>query len=193
MLWPVRRGVRERAGAVVAAVGRKGDRPARAQLHQGLQRIIHGRCLPGRGPRWPRWSPCDASCSLLVRYVMNMRPPGCAKPRSSTFSTRKPEADLGADRIQVGIEGLFGDRKVGQPHRHDAAAAPDKQRERLLQRNDFQRAGVGHGVVGQQRLDGRIDQHLQLRQLRMQPVLHGDADTGSETPADRWRPVPPRA
>ena len=102
---------------------------------------------------------------------MNMRPPGCSKPRSSTFSTRMPRLTLARMGFKLRVEGFFGDGEVGEPHRDHAALAPDEQRQRLLQRNDFQRAGVGHAVIGQQRLDRGIDQHLQLRQLRMQAEL----------------------
>src|SRR6202008_197923 len=60
------------------------------------------------------------------------------------------EADLGANGIQIGIEGLFGDGEIRQPHGNDTALAPDEQCQCLLQRNDLQRAGVGHVVVGEQ-------------------------------------------
>src|ERR1700737_2636836 len=39
----------------------------------------------------------------------------------------QPEADLGAQRIEPRVEGLLGNAELGNPHRHDARGAPDKQ------------------------------------------------------------------
>src|SRR5215467_920955 len=48
------------------------------------------------------------------------------------------EAHLGANGIEVGIERFFRDGKVGDAHGNHAALAPYEERERLLQRNDFE-------------------------------------------------------
>ena len=42
------------------------------------------------------------------------------------------EAHLRADRVQLRVERLLGDAKLGDAHRHDAVPAPHEQRERRL-------------------------------------------------------------
>src|ERR1035437_654079 len=59
-----------------------------------------------------------------------------------------PQADFGADRIELRIEGFFRNGKLGEPHRDHAALAPDKQGERLFKGDDFEGPGIGHAVVG---------------------------------------------
>ena len=105
---------------------------------------------------------------------MNSWPAGCWKLTSSIVRHSHAQAHLGADRVERSVECLFRDGKIRQADRHNAALAPDKERKRLLERNNLERAGVRHIVVGEQRFNGRIDEHLQLRQLRMQAVLRGE-------------------
>src|SRR5215469_16671936 len=39
------------------------------------------------------------------------------------------ETDLGPNRIQIGVERLFGDAELGQANRQDTVGAPDKERQ----------------------------------------------------------------
>ena len=50
------------------------------------------------------------------------------------------EAHLRADRVERRVERFLGDAEVGDAHRHDAALAPDEERERRLHRRDLERA-----------------------------------------------------
>ena len=175
MVSPVGRDVGQRARRVVAAVGGEGDRRDDAHLNQRLQWRLHG-----RPPRPSTEMATDVGLRRQLLLVAQIAHEDVAARMGEAeivdAQHAHAEAHLGADGIQLRIERFFGDREVGQPHRHHAALAPDEQRQRLLQRNDLQRARVGHVVVGDQRLDGRIDEHLELRQLRMQAELRGDGE-----------------
>ena len=81
------------------------------------------------------------------------------------------ERDLGADGVERGVEGFFGDGELGQADGYDAVFAPDEKGEWLFEGDDFEGAGVGHVVVGDERFDGWIDEHLELRELRLQAEL----------------------
>src|SRR5580658_22689 len=84
----------------------------------------------------------------------------------------KTKAYFGPDRIQVRVECLLRDGEVGDPHRDHTTAAPYEKCERLLQRNNFQSAAIRQVIVGGKRFDGWVDQHFELRQLRMEPILY---------------------
>src|SRR5262249_58461415 len=57
------------------------------------------------------------------------------------------QAHLGADRIERGVEGFFGDAEVGDADRERARLAPDEQGERRLDRRDLDRAALRQRVA----------------------------------------------
>lgn len=54
----------------------------------------------------------------------------------------KAKRDLGANRVEHAVEGLLGDREIGDAHRHHALLAPHEKRQRRHRRGDFQRAEI---------------------------------------------------
>ena len=82
------------------------------------------------------------------------------------------EGDLGADRVERGVERLLGDREVGDPDRHHPVLAPDEQGERRLERQDLEHAGSAERVVALQRRGGGVHEQLERRDLRMDARGH---------------------
>ena len=83
------------------------------------------------------------------------------------------EADFGLNRIEINIKGFLRDGELGEPHGHHPAFAPDEKSERVFKGDDFECAGIRQAVVRQKSFDGGVDQHFELRQLRMDAVLDG--------------------
>ena len=81
-------------------------------------------------------------------------------------STLQFQLDLGADRPQLRVERLLGDRQAAEQHRDDPFGAPDQHDQRGLDRRDLEHALVEQGVGGQQLVGGGRDERLQRRPVR---------------------------
>ena len=76
-----------------------------------------------------------ASRSLLLQIGHEQVPPLLVEAEVVDAEHAHAEADLGADRVELRVEGLLGDAELGDPHRHDRGC--------LLQTNSVSGASIG--------------------------------------------------
>ena len=77
-------------------------------------------------------------------------PPRCDVAQVVDGEHAQADAHLRADRIQVRIEGLLGDREIRDAHRRHAIAAPDEDHQRRFRRQDLERAAARVRIDRQQ-------------------------------------------
>ena len=95
-----------------------------------------------------------------------MAPAGVRKPTSLTFKHAHRKRHLGANRIQLGIERLFGDLDPGEPHRRYAVGSPRKRGQVRRHGQNLDRAHERQHFVGDQNCARRINQQFENRELR---------------------------
>ena len=114
-----------------------------------------------------------ASCSLRLQVAMNRLPPLCAKPRSSTRQHAQAQADLGADRVEVGSNASSVTLKSVTRTGTMRFLLQTNSASGASHRHDLQRARLRQRVVRLQLRAGRVDDRLQRGELRQDAELGG--------------------
>ena len=90
-----------------------------------------------------------------------------------------PQRHRRPDGVEVRVEGILGDRHVGDAHRHDAVRTPHEQQQGCLDREHLECAAPSDRVVALERLARGLHEQLEGREfgvdadLGRRPVLVG--------------------
>ena len=86
----------------------------------------------------------------------------------------EPEIDLRLERVEGEVEGLLGDRELGDGNGKDPAHPPHEQGQRSLDGQDLDDADPGQHLVGDHHGRGRVEHRLQGREGRQNPQAFRD-------------------